>query len=348
MWSRRGWGKSSPTPGTRCSTAPSATYRCSTTRVTWSGWCLSAISCARRCRAGPGERTSGHDTYGSPGRWIARVRAAPLLLSSSAHHVLDPRVVLEAVDGQVLPVPGVLEAAVWHLGDERDVGVDPHAAEVEARRHPHRPRVVPGPHRGCQPELHVVRPLDRLVLVDEALHRDDRAEDLLLDDLVVLSEAGDHCGLVEEPPIAEALPARLDLGVVREAFAEAAHPFELHGTVERADVHVGIVRAAELTATCSLGESGDQVVVNPGTRQHTGGRGAVLARVEVPGHRDPLCGRLHVGVVENDDRGLAAQFEMHPLRSSAAALAISRPARTLPVMETMRGIGLSSSAAPIS
>jgi Helix-turn-helix domain len=47
------------------------------------------------------------------------------------HDVLDAGVVLEAVHGQVLAVAGLLEAAVRHLGHQRDVGVDPHAAEVQ-------------------------------------------------------------------------------------------------------------------------------------------------------------------------------------------------------------------------
>src|SRR3954471_16675999 len=36
-----------------------------------------------------------------------------------AHHVFDPRVVLEAVERQVLAVAGVLEATVRHLGNDR-------------------------------------------------------------------------------------------------------------------------------------------------------------------------------------------------------------------------------------
>src|SRR4051795_13379870 len=41
-----------------------------------------------------------------------------------AHHVFDPRVVLEAVERQVLAVAGVPEATVRHLGNDRDVRVD--------------------------------------------------------------------------------------------------------------------------------------------------------------------------------------------------------------------------------
>src|SRR5262245_57525851 len=91
------------------------------------------------------------------------------------HDVLDPGVVLETVHGQVLAVSGALEAAVRHLGDERDVCVDPDAAEVETVRHPHRPAMVACPHRGCEAVLHAIRPPDRLLLVGEALHGDDRA-----------------------------------------------------------------------------------------------------------------------------------------------------------------------------
>src|SRR6478736_9664119 len=103
-----------------------------------------------------------------------------------AHDVLDARVVLEAVHRQVLAVAGVLEAAMWHLGDQRDVAVDPDAPEVQALGHAHGAPVVLGPHARRQPVLHAVGPADGLVLVAERLHGDDRPEDLVLDHLVVL------------------------------------------------------------------------------------------------------------------------------------------------------------------
>ena len=49
----------------------------------------------------------------------------------SRHHVLDARVLLQRVHRQVLAVARLLEAAVRHLGHQRDMAVDPHAAEVE-------------------------------------------------------------------------------------------------------------------------------------------------------------------------------------------------------------------------
>src|SRR4249919_3359400 len=88
------------------------------------------------------------------------------------HHVLDAGVVLQAVHREVLAVARVLEAAVRHLGDDRDVAVDPHAAEVQPAGDPHGAAVVPGPHRRREAVLAVVGPADRLLLVAEPLHGD--------------------------------------------------------------------------------------------------------------------------------------------------------------------------------
>src|SRR3954464_2224543 len=100
-----------------------------------------------------------------------RIRTS--LLPEEGHHVLDARVVLEAVHRQVLALARVLEAAVRHLGDERDVGVDPDTAEVQTPGHAHRAAVVAGPDRGGQAVPYAVGPADRLVLVGEPLDGDD-------------------------------------------------------------------------------------------------------------------------------------------------------------------------------
>ena len=58
------------------------------------------------------------------------------------HNVLDSGVILKAILGEVLTVTRVLEAAMWHLRDHRNVGVDPDDAEVKGLRHPHCATVV--------------------------------------------------------------------------------------------------------------------------------------------------------------------------------------------------------------
>src|SRR4051794_32637573 len=143
------------------------------------------------------------------------------------HHVLDAGVVLQAVHRQVLAVPRVLEPAVRHLGDERDVGVDPDDPEVEAPGHPHRAAVVPGPDAGGQAVLHPVGPAQRLRLVAEPLHGHHRAEDLVLDLLVVLLETGEHRRLVEVADAAVARAAGLDAGVVGQPVHHAGDALEL-------------------------------------------------------------------------------------------------------------------------
>src|SRR3954453_16401047 len=110
------------------------------------------------------------DSLSGRGVW-RRLVPRRTLTTDVGHDVLDARVVLEAVHGQVLAVAGVLEAAVRHLRDERDVGVDPDHAEVELARHAERPRVVLGPDAGGQAVLDTVGPAECLRLVGELLDR---------------------------------------------------------------------------------------------------------------------------------------------------------------------------------
>src|SRR3954470_13761524 len=104
---------------------------------------------ARRRREGVGPSTSSADD--------AAIRDAEEGSTEEVHDVLEAGVILEAVDGEVLSVAGVLEAAVRHLGDDRDVGVDPDAAEVEAPGHSHRAAMVAGEDAAGQAVLDAVR-----------------------------------------------------------------------------------------------------------------------------------------------------------------------------------------------
>jgi len=61
--------------------------------------------------------------------------------------MLDAGVILKAVARKILAVPRALEAAVRHLGNDRDVGVDPDASEVKGLGHAHRGAVILGPDR---------------------------------------------------------------------------------------------------------------------------------------------------------------------------------------------------------
>ena len=61
--------------------------------------------------------------------------------------MLDAGVILKAVGRQILAIAGALEATVRHLGNDRDMGIDPDASEVKGLGHPHRGSVIPGPDR---------------------------------------------------------------------------------------------------------------------------------------------------------------------------------------------------------
>src|SRR3954452_21807247 len=134
------------------------------------------------------------DSYQSPRISSMRRR----LLVDLRHHVLDVRVVVERVRAQVLAVARLLVAAVRHLADGRDVVVDPDRPELELPRRVPPPADVPSPDGSRQAVVDVVRPGERLVVVGEALDRDDGPEDLALDDLVLLADVGDDRRLDEE------------------------------------------------------------------------------------------------------------------------------------------------------
>src|SRR3954452_6392933 len=91
------------------------------------------------------------------------------------HHMLDLRVLLERVHGHVLAVAALLVAAVRHLVHERDVGVDPYGAELQLAGHTQSAADVARPYRGGETVVDPIGPGQGLLLVAEALHRDDRA-----------------------------------------------------------------------------------------------------------------------------------------------------------------------------
>ena len=101
---------------------------------------------------------------------------------------------------------------------------------------------------------------------------------------------------------------------------EPGHPVQLAGVVQRTEGRVLVVRAGRYLRLGLLGQRRGELVVDPRAGEHPGGRGAVLAGVEVAGDRDGLGGLLRVGVVEDDDRRLAAEFQVHALQVGGRGL----------------------------
>ncbi len=101
--------------------------------------------------------------------------------------------------------------------------------------------------------------------------------------------------------------------MARQPLDHAGDVLELGGVVQGTVEHFLVVGAAGLGALRLFGEGGDEVVVDAGGGEHTGGGRAVLAGVEVAGYRYGLGRRFEVCVVEDDDRGLAAELQVRAL-----------------------------------
>ena len=92
-----------------------------------------APSTAPFVRSSQRDRLGVGDLGGARRAELAAGRVAWCRSSELDHHVLELGVVLDRVDRHVLAVAGLLEAAVGHLGDDRDVVVDPDRAELQGR-----------------------------------------------------------------------------------------------------------------------------------------------------------------------------------------------------------------------
>ena len=150
------------------------------------------------------------------------------------------------------------------------------------------------------------------VLVGERLHGDHRAEDLVLDHLVVLLQPGDDGRLEEEAGQVGLAPPVTTSACSGLALEEALHPLALARGVERAERRVGDI-VSPRTSPWPRREAVDDVVVDAWRREHAGRGRAVLAGVVVAGAGDRLQRGLQVDVVEDDDRRLAAELEVHAL-----------------------------------
>src|SRR6266508_4532753 len=266
----------------------------------------------------------------------------PLWLAMSVdlcHHMLDLRVVGERVNGQVLAVAGLLEAAVRHLGDKRNVVVDPDGPELELPGRVQCATDVARPDRGREAVTDVVRPGDRLIVVVEALHAHDRAEDLALDDLGVLADVGDDGRLHEEAAVAVRVAAREDRGLrVLCPLQEAEHALLLvlrnHGS------HLDVVPLGGIADVQGLDRGNellDERVVDLRPSDDARGGGAVLT---------PSATAAGSASSKTTTGALPPSSRWTRLRLSAAVRAMALPVSTSPVRDTSRTSGCLTSASP--
>src|SRR6202035_2344410 len=143
-----------------------------------------------------------------PSRWNTATVAAPIpplapvttqtlfwsLTLSSCRVVdrLDLGVGVERVRAELATVAGLLEPAERSAHAHGRVRVDRQDSRLHATRHAQRASAVARPDRARQPVDRVVGQANRLVLVVERDHRDDRSEDLLPGDAVGRLDGREH------------------------------------------------------------------------------------------------------------------------------------------------------------
>ncbi|MNK74712.1 hypothetical protein D3C87_942320 [compost metagenome] len=112
----------------------------------------------------------------------------------------------------------------------------------------------------------------------------------------------------------------LDVRLAEGALDETGDAVALAGADQRADLIIGITFAGEAQAADGGAEFGDQFVVNPGLRVDPTGSGAVLPGVVVTVSAHAIDHGLDVGVVADDHRGFAAEFEVRAFQGFRSGL----------------------------
>src|ERR1700754_1812409 len=125
-------------------------------------------------------------------------RASGGSVNSQRHcDVLDRQVLVDALGAALAAEAGVLDPAEGRGGIGHDALIQPDHAGLELLGDAEGALDVGGVEVGDEPVLGVVGGGDRGVLVVEADHRGDRAEDLLLEQPRVGGHAGEHGRVVE-------------------------------------------------------------------------------------------------------------------------------------------------------
>src|SRR6185312_12710754 len=191
--------------------------------------------------------------------WLARPPRRQCL--QLRRHRLDFGVGLEGLVAHLTAPAGLLVPAERQGRVEDVVAVDPDGPGAELLRQGVGLGDVPGPDPGPEAVAGVVRLGGDLVQAAERLGHDDRAEDLLADDLHVRAGVGDDGGLDEVTLIAEA-PAAGDRGgaLGHAGLQEPGDPPQLLLGYQRAHLRAGLHARAELDALGDFGDAVDHLV----------------------------------------------------------------------------------------
>src|SRR5581483_2263428 len=170
--------------------------------------------------------------------------------------------------GEPVQAPGaVLDADTAPLGAaeglvrrERQVGVHPCRAALEALGHVGRPIGVAAPDGAAEAEVRGVGPLDGVVDVAVGDHRQGGAELLLVDDARAVGEVGQDRRLEEVPRAVHGLAAGDGAGATLDGVGdELGDTLELRTVVDRAQLGVGVHAVSNLGCLGVGGEGLDDL-----------------------------------------------------------------------------------------
>src|SRR5579872_1188923 len=204
--------------------------------------------------------------------------------------------------------PGAAEGRA-EIADE--VAVDPDGAGHDAARRALGARRIARVDDGGEAVVGPVGQADGLLVRLERLPREDRAEDLVLDDLGVLRDAREDRRLVVEPPARVAgAPEERDRARCPRAVDEPGDAIELARMDEGADAYAPIARVSDDQRARGVEDAPAELRLDRrGDEDPRAGQAHLPGVVELGRHG--RRGLVEVRVVEYDERRLATELEAH-------------------------------------
>ncbi|MNF77113.1 hypothetical protein D3C84_592510 [compost metagenome] len=175
---------------------------------------------------------------------------------------------------------------------------------------------VAGHHAGGEAVVAVVGPADHFLfaVVDQDAHH--RAEDFLTDDAHGVAAVGEHgrrhVGALGVVAVADPLAADQQARALAAALGDVAeHAFHMGEADQRAEVGGLNLRVAQADAFDPIEHLALETRLQHARHEHPGAVGADLAGAVEVGHDRDVGGAVEVGVLEDDQRRLAAQLHGH-------------------------------------
>ncbi|VTR69300.1 hypothetical protein DESC_740039 [Desulfosarcina cetonica] len=250
------------------------------------------------------------DGASAMGRTVPPDGEHPLLVDAGQAQILHLDILLDAVPRSLAADAGLLDAAEGgHFGGDQ-AGVDAHHAVFQGLGDPENASHVAGIEIGRQAEGGVIGHADDIGFAFETDQRRHRAESFVHGHLHVGAHVGQHGGLEEGAAQGVGLSATEQAGTARKGVVDVMGHLVHGGAVDqRSLLHAGGHAVSHLEGFHGGHQPAGEFVVNTGLHEQPVGAHAGLPGVAVFGDHGPFHGPVQVGVVEDDERCVAAQFQ---------------------------------------